>query len=475
MTGSPVLVVRLPCRKVYPIGPVYLASLIRQVAPDRPVRLLDLALVDPRARKRRLRDVIEEMRPGAVALSWRDVQVFSPQDMDGAMRDSFAFFYDPSPYAKAKAAFKGLGHILSYHNALSENLSLIDEACRRVAPSTPVAVGGPAIKVFGDLLRPRIPRRALVVPDTGEFFSLLGLPCPENLLEPRVDASALQTVFPAWKEYAREEIGVQTKRGCPHNCLYCIYGYIEGRRVLRRQPRMVVDEIGNYNRSWGATRFWFVDAQLLSDDDDDEHLREILERLDTSGLGVNWSGYMRIDRLTTRLARLMVKTGLRDLEIALNSGDQGVVDRLRMGFSVEDVIEGLETLAKAGYTGKVMIDLSLNSPGETRETLEQTLGTFERIRKMLPRNQVTPVIFFLAVQPHTPLEKMLLRGGYLKEGYNPMSVWPWAIRRLIYNPPPLGRLIGRCCADAFHKSPEERGNAILSGLKSRLETIGRPG
>jgi radical SAM superfamily enzyme YgiQ (UPF0313 family) len=470
LTDSPVLVVRLPCRKVYPIGPVYLASLIRQAAPGRPLRLLDLALVDPRSRKGTLRNTIEKLHPGAVAFSWRDVQVFSPQDMDGAMRDSFAFFYDPSPYAKAKAAFKGVGHILSYRSALSENLSLIEEACRTVDASTLVAVGGPAIKVFGELLRPRIPRRALVTSDTAELLSLLNLPCPENLLEPRVDASLLKTVFPSWEAYAQEEIGVQTKRGCPHNCLYCLYGHIEGKRVVRREPRLVVEEIENYTTSWGAKRFWFVDAQLLSDSDDDEHLGEILERLDKGGLDVSWSGYMRIDRLTAHLAKLMVRTGLRDLEIALNSGDQGVVDRLRLGFSVEDVIKGLETLAAAGYTGKILIDLSLNSPGETRETLRRTLRTFERIREMLPRSQVTPVIFFLAVQPHTPLEKMLLREGYLKEGYDPMSVWPWAIRRLIYNPPPLGRLIGRCCADAFRESPGERGNTILSGLKTRLET-----
>ncbi len=384
MTGPSVLIIRLPCKKIYPIGPVYLASLIKQAAPDGSVRLLDLALIDPPTRKQVLGDAIRESCPDAIAFSWRDVQVFSPQDMDGAMRDSFAFFYDPSPLVKAKAAARGVGHIFSYRSALSENLSLIDEACK-IAPSSLIAVGGPSIRVFGELLRPRIPSRAHVLSDPGQFLSLLGLPPPENALEPKVNPSALKEIFPQWSAYTDEEIGVQTKQGCPNNCLYCLYGYLEGRRVIRREPWRVVEEMERYRREWGFQRFWFVDAQLLSDEADDEHLTEILEGLREKELNVNWSGYMRIDRLKPDLADLMVRTGLRDLEIALNSGAQPVLDRLRMGFSVEDVIKGLKVLKSAGYSGRIMIDLSLNSPGETRETLGQTISTFERIQGMFSR------------------------------------------------------------------------------------------
>lgn len=474
MTGPSILVVRLPCRKIYPIGPVYLASLIRQVAPDWNVRLLDLALVDPPSRKQALTGAIRELNPIAVAFSWRDVQVFSPQDMDGAMRDSFTFFYDSSPLAKARAAFRGLGHIFSYHSALSANLSLIDETCG-IAQDSLIAVGGPSVRVFGDLLRRRVNGRAHVLSDPAQFLSLLGLPAPEDPLEPKVDASALERIFPQWNAYAHEEIGIQTKRGCPNNCLYCLYGYLEGRSVSRREPGRVVEEIEGYHRRWGSDRFWFVDAQLLSDREDDAHLTEILEGMRKRNLQVNWSGYMRIDRLQTGLAHLMVKTGLRDLEIALNSGAQPVVDRLRMGFRVEEVMEGLKVLKSAGYSGRIMIDLSLNSPGETRETLLETIGTLERIQAMFSRNQVTPVIFFLAIQPHTALEKMVVDEGYLKPDYDPMSVWPWSIRKLIYNPHPLGRMIGKCCVQAFRRKPEERGNEIISALKSRLVAEGRRG
>ena len=92
---------------------------------------------------------------------------------------------------------------------------------------------------------------------------------------------------------------------------------------------------------------------------------------------------MRINKLKPALARMMVKTGLRDIEIALNSGAQPVLDALRMGFSVDEVMEGFRVLRSAGYTGRVKVDLSLNSPGETPETLRETIKFVDRVRPNL--------------------------------------------------------------------------------------------
>ncbi len=462
-----VLLVRLPCRKIYPIGPVYVAAALRRAAPLLPLRLLDLALIDPASRKRLLTETIHGFRPDVVAFSWRDVQVFSPQDMDGAMRDAFTFFYDPSLFRKARAAFSGLLHIFSYRSALSGNLSLIREA-RKTAPSALIAVGGPSIRIFEEPLRRDMPDQVRMITDLEQFFPLLGVPAPENLLEPMLDLEALERVFPQWAAYRTEEIGVQTKRGCPHNCLYCLYGFLEGRQVRRREPGGVVREIEAYHTRWGVKHFWFTDAQLLSDASDEHHMQEVLEGIRAQRLDLSWSGYMRIDRLKPGLARVMVKTGLRDIEIALNSGAQPVLDELRMGFSVDEVMEGFRVLRSAGYRGRVNVDLSLNSPGETPETLRETMKVIDKMRGIFGPDRVTPVVFFLAVQPHTGLEKKALEEGSLKKGYNPISVWPWDIRTLIYNPPPLDRMIGRCCSRAFRHPDGERGNAILANLGAAL-------
>ena len=387
--------------------------------------------------------------------------------MDGAMRHAFTFFYDPSPARKAVAALAGVGDILYYKGALSEGLALVRAACD-AAPAARIAAGGPAVTIFGELLRPRLPQRVRLITDLPQVFPFLGLAPPDDPFEPMLDLAALEGVFPQWTAYTDSEIGVQTKRGCPNNCLYCLYGFLEGRQVKRRAAAHVVKEIADYCARWGARRFWLADAQLLSDAADEDHLAEILGSIIAQKLDVTWSGYLRVNRMKADLARLMVESGLRDIEVALNSGAQGVLDELRMGFSADDVIEGLAALASAGYSGSVKVDVSLNSPGETQATLRETIGVVERIKRLFGPDRVVPVIFFLAVQPHTGLEKKALADGRLETGYDPLSVWPWDVRRLIYNPPPLDRVVGRSCALAFRQDATGSGDLILQNLGAAL-------
>ena len=189
----------------------------------------------------------------------------------------------------------------------------------------------------------------------------------------------------------------------------------------------------------------------------------------TQGLDLQWSGYMRIHEIQPALASLMVRSGLHDLEVSLNSGAQPVIDELKLGFTVEQVIRGFEVLKNAGYTGRVLVNLSLNAPGETRETLLQTISTVRRIKEIFGNSRVVPVVFFLAIQPHTGLETRALADRRLRQGYNPLSVMPWDVLRLIYNPPPLGSLIGRACATSFARGGDDVGENVLRMIESELQ------
>jgi hypothetical protein len=469
MAATRVLIVRLPCHKVFPTGPLYLASALNRGTPRPDLHFLDLALV-PRAQQREaLRRAAEEFAPDAVAFSWRDMQIFSPQDLDGAMRDAFLFFHHPSPVRKIQSAFRGLLDITVFKSSISWNIDLMRRAASWF-PSAALALGGPSIRIFANQVRHRLPARVRVFDEPGlsTFFDYLGIQAPTDLMEPGMDLAMMERAFPQWKEYQSETVGVQTKLGCPHRCLYCLYGFLEGRSVRRREPAQVVREVAAYARRWGSRRFWFTDAQLLSNRGDHEHLRAILEEILSEGLDLQWSGYMRIHELEPELASLMIRSGLYDLEVSLNSGAQSVIDQLRLDFTVEGVMKGFETLKRAGYAGRVLVNLSLNAPGETPQTLRETIAVVQRIREMFGDGRVVPVVFFLAIQPHTGLESRALTDRHLREGYNPLSVAPWDVLRLIYNPPPLGSLIGRACAVAFARGGDAVGENVLAMIESGL-------
>jgi hypothetical protein len=47
------------------------------------------------------------------------------------------------------------------------------------------------------------------------------------------------------------------------------------------------------------------------------------------------------------------------------------------------------------------------------------------------------------------VERLLIGQGYLPADYDPLSFNPFVIKKLLYNPMPLGRLIGRAYLEAL--------------------------
>ena len=70
-----VLLVRLPCNPIFPIGPVYLADHIHKQFPQLEQRILDLAAVPLLDVEDVLKKEIERFQPSLLVFSWRDIQI----------------------------------------------------------------------------------------------------------------------------------------------------------------------------------------------------------------------------------------------------------------------------------------------------------------------------------------------------------------------------------------------------------------
>jgi hypothetical protein len=213
---------------------------------------------------------------------------------------------------------------------------------------------------------------------------------------------------------------------------------------------------------------WIAEAQLLSKLADRAHLSRILEGILDAYLRIQWSGYLRVHEIDAPLASLMVRSGLFALEVPINSDSQRIVDASRLNFSVKETIGGLERLTAAGYAGSVLLNLSLNAPGEAVQTLRETFALVERVTGIFGARSVMPVGFFLSIQSHAGLERAALAEGHIHPGYNTLSASPLRISRLTYNPSPPGRLIGRACVEAYSGVEENRGIRILASLELQV-------
>ena len=349
-------------------------------------------------------------------------------------------------------------------------------------------VGGGAFSVFADQLINRLPEgtigiigeaeEALVKTIEGKDLSVersiirkgstiyRGVPgAPPSIHEMKIDLDYLTSIFPQYESYRHDCIGVQTKRGCPYDCQFCEYPYIEGKRVRYRSPELILDEIRQYYIKWGTRSFWFTDAQFITGGEAVPQCKELLERIISEKLELSWSGYVRTSLITPEIARLMVQSGVGDLEVAITSGSQAVLNELHMGFRLDKLYEGCRYLKEAGFSGRLILNYSLNSPGDTESTLQDSIDSYKKIAAIAGEDHVFPMLFFLGIQPNTGLEKRLLEEGYLTQGYNPLSMNPLSVQKMLYNPPPLNRWIAKACLKAWNQYSWE--SATPSGRSVR--------
>ena len=489
MDNKPILYIWLPCKKVYPAGPTSLARYVHQKRPNVRQRLLDLSLINKSERLKAITDTVEEFKPDIIAFSWRDVQIYAPHGEDDSLELAFNFYYSPNIFKKLVAGIRGISMVFTYENHLKEKLYLIKKAIKKY-PDRTFVIGGGAFSVFHNEIITNLPEGVIGVIGEGEdvIVSLIdgtdytsyrvayrkggkvitgNGKHPVPITDMSVDYQYIESIFPQAPSYFGGTIGIQTKRGCPYNCEFCLYSFIEGHDVRYRDPAKIIDEIRYLYSKWNVRKIWFADAQFIPGSQSLRYCTALLEGIVRSKLPVEWSGYVRTSLMTQELADLMVSSGVGDLEVSVTSGSQSVLNEMSMGFKLENLYEGCRYLKKAGYRGKIILNYSINAPGETEETLLESIHSYKSIVKIMGREQVQCVIFFLGVQPHTGLEKRLIENGYLSNNYNPISLNLFSIRKLLYNPPPLDKVIARSCLDAW-KDGGESGERIMNNLEKRL-------
>jgi radical SAM superfamily enzyme YgiQ (UPF0313 family) len=484
-----ILYIFLPCKKVYPIGVTYLADFIHRRKPDVRQRILDLSLFPDAQRISAIRDAATEFKPDLVCFSWRDIQIFSPHEGDSSLEHAFNFYFASNPLKRIAASFAGVKQLYRYYSHIRAALSYPWLVAKEF-PKAQIMIGGGAFTAFADQLIQKLPEGTIGILGEGEDAILKVIEgqslekeryilregntvrkgqqgSPALLDALTVDLPYLTSIFPQHREYLGESIGVQSKRGCPYDCAFCLYPYIEGKRVRYRPPSMVVKDISQHYHQWGARRFWFTDAQFITGKEAYPQCIEILERILAEKLEIEWSGYIRTSLITPELAKLMVRSGVGDLEVAITSGSQVVLNDLHMGFKLERLYDGCRYLAEAGFKGKVILNYSLNSPKETEESLLQSVESYKKVASILGEERVFPLMFFLGIQPNTDLEARLLEEGYLSAGYNPLMLTPTSIRKLLYNPAPLNSFIAKACLMAWERKDGSRDPRKWTGSLSQ--------
>ena len=204
-------------------------------------------------------------------------------------------------------------------------------------------------------------------------------------------------------------VPIQTKRGCVFKCVYCTYLNVEGWGYRLRDPARVAEEMAGLVRDAGVRHFDFVDSTFNAPP---RHAMDVCDAILRRGLRVHLdTSNFTPAAAPDELLALMHRAGFRWLGITAESASDRVLASLQKGFDAAQVHDVATRVERAGI-GVLWIFL-VGGPGETRETLEETLR-FAAWR--LERGDAVYLTVGLRIYPGTTLHRIAREEGVVAAG-----------------------------------------------------------
>ncbi|MBI4633675.1 MAG: radical SAM protein [Deltaproteobacteria bacterium] len=248
-------------------------------------------------------------------------------------------------------------------------------------------------------------------------------------------------------------LNLQTKRGCPFNCIYCTYPQIEGRRFRLVPPGEVADT-ARMLQDAGARYLYMADSTFNGSA---EHSLAVAAALKKAGISIPWGGFFTPLPTPPDYYHILADAGLEHVEFGTESLSNAVLDSYGKPFRIGDVFASHRRAVDAGL--HVAHYLMLGGPGESEATLRETLGRADELEK---------TVFFVfagvRIYPRTALYEMAVEEGQIEAERNLLQpVFYWA--------PPLNQM---AVMEFLHDHADGRINWIIgAGSPQMVKSLAR--
>ncbi len=164
---------------------------------------------------------------------------------------------------------------------------------------------------------------------------------------------------------------VQSARGCPYKCNYCVHSF--GTKLTVLTPENVIEHILFQKRVHNIKALRFIDDTFTAIP---SRVIKICKLMIDNNINLPWTCLSRADTLDEEMLIWMKKSGCVRLNIGMESGSQAIVDFLDKGVNVEQCGKMLERAHQLGF--ELMGFFLVGIPGETRQDIEQSIRFAKR-------------------------------------------------------------------------------------------------
>ncbi len=196
-------------------------------------------------------------------------------------------------------------------------------------------------------------------------------------------------------------VSLYTGRGCRSKCTFCLWPQtVGGHRYRTRSVGHVLEEMALIPKYFPQVKEVFFDDDTFTDDR--PRTEEIARGL--GKLGLEWSCNAKANVPYDTL-KVMRDNGLRLLLVGYESGNQDILNNIKKGLRIDIAKKFTKDCRDLGITIHGTFILGL--PGETRETIQQTIQYAREI------NPHTIQVSIAAPYPGTFLYKQAKENGWL--------------------------------------------------------------
>jgi radical SAM PhpK family P-methyltransferase len=194
--------------------------------------------------------------------------------------------------------------------------------------------------------------------------------------------------------FPRQDVGqlisVRTAKSCPFTCSFC--GFPE------RAGKYTYLEVAMVERELDALRDLGVSTVTFLDDTFNvpkKRFREILRMMIEKQYGFRWNSFYRSDHGDPETIELMGRAGCEGVFLGIESGSDEMLKRMNKTSRRKNYLEAIPLLQAAGISCHA--SLIIGFPGETLDTVQETIGLIEETRPDYFRAQlwyadpVTPI------------------------------------------------------------------------------------
>jgi len=261
-----------------------------------------------------------------------------------------------------KIAFVG-PHVTVLPEKSLRECSAIDFVCRKEFDYsvTDYAKGKPLEEIPGvSYLRDG---KVVHNPDAPQVQDLDALPHVTDIYRRDLDVTRYNVPF-----LLHPYVALYTTRGCPAQCTFCLWPQtLSGHPWRKRSTDDVAREMAKAKEYWPEVKEFFFDDDTFNI----QKARTIELCSKLKPLGLTWSCTSRV---TTDFETLkaMKEAGCRLLIVGYESGDPQILKNIKKGATVERARQFTKDCHKLGLV--IHGDFILGLPGETRETINNTIA-----------------------------------------------------------------------------------------------------